>query len=149
MDKGDKQLLDDIATYGWHVLKVFDENNKLPDFAYSVGAYHSFQQPEIILFGLDPDEMHIIINDIVQSLKEGKKIKINQPYTEYFANCNCIFRRVRKAHYDEYFGYGQWFYKNKNFPVLQCFWPDRNGKYAWERNCLKAVKERQPLLFNL
>lgn len=147
MDEGDKQVHEDINTYGWHVVKVFDPNGELPNFAYSIGAYHSYQQPEVIMFGLDLDDLHAIINDIVGAMKSGKTITTNKPYEEFLDGYACTFRPVINKHYDEHFGYALWYYKNSDFPALQCFWPDRNGLYPWDRNCNPAVTQLQPLLY--
>ena len=148
MDKKDKKIQDVIKTVGWYVFKVFDEKGQLPDFAYSVGAFYSYQQPEIIIYGLDLDDMHNIINDIVGAMKDGKKIRVNKPYDDFLVNYDCLFRRVRKKHYREHFGYGRWFYQGNNFPALQCFWPDANGVYPWQEGCAQYVIDCQPLLFH-
>jgi hypothetical protein len=147
MDEGDNQVHEDINTYGWHVVKVFDPTSELPNFAYSIGAYHSYQQPEIIMFGLDLDDLHTIINDIVGAMKSGKPIITNNPYEEFLDGYACIFRPVIHKHYDGHFGYALWCYKDSDFPALQCFWPDRNGLYPWEPNCNPAVAQLQPLLY--
>jgi hypothetical protein len=147
MDEGDKKLLDDIKTYGWHILKVFDENGEMPDFAYSVGAYHSFNQPEIILCGLELDDMHKIINEVVEAMKAGKQILADTPYPDFLDGYDCVFRPVKKSHYEEYLGYANWFYKGEDFPALQCFWPDRNGHYPWEENFAQGLIDFQPRLY--
>jgi hypothetical protein len=147
MDKGDKKLLEDIKTHGWHVLKVFDENGALPNFAYSVGAYHSFNQPEIILFGLGLDDMHEILNEVVEAMKAGKRILPDKGYSDFLDGYDCVFRSVKRSRYEEYLGYANWFYKGRDFPALQLFWPDRNGYYPWEEGFSKTLIDLQPLLY--
>lgn len=41
------------------------------------------------------------------------------------------------------------FYKNEPFPVLQCFWPDKEGHHPWDPACNADVVNLQPLLFEL
>gem|GEM_PF-2988345 len=60
---------------------------------------------------------------------------------------NCQFRNVAPAHYREYFGWAIWFYEKDPFPVLQCFWPDRDGHYPWNPECPSEIALLQPLLF--
>jgi len=55
----DQKLLDDVAEYGWHVIKVLDQPDA-PGWAYSVGLFQNFGHPEIMVFGLDLDLMQLI-----------------------------------------------------------------------------------------
>ncbi|MBV8896751.1 MAG: DUF4262 domain-containing protein, partial [Acidobacteriaceae bacterium] len=41
------RLAADVRAYGWHVMKVLPEDNN-PGWAYSIGLYHTFHQPDII-----------------------------------------------------------------------------------------------------
>lgn len=70
MDKGDKKLLDDIDEFGWHVLKVLEDDNG-PGFCYSVGLFKTFGHPEIIIVGLKLDLAHTLINNIGHDIKNG------------------------------------------------------------------------------
>jgi hypothetical protein len=49
----DAKVLSDIERVGWHVMKVFARpNEKGPEWAFSIGLFHTYQHPEIIIFGL-------------------------------------------------------------------------------------------------
>ncbi|MBC7933684.1 MAG: DUF4262 domain-containing protein [Rubrivivax sp.] len=61
MDASDKKLLSDIKTYGWHILKITPDEES-PGFAFSVGLFHSYSHPEIVMFGLNLDTLHEFIN---------------------------------------------------------------------------------------
>lgn len=50
-DEHERKALADVQQHGWHVLKVM-EDNEGPAFAYTVGLYHSFGHPELIVVGL-------------------------------------------------------------------------------------------------
>ena len=91
--------------------------------------------------------MHTIINDIVEAMKAGKTLIPDKPYSDFFGGCDCMFRPVKKKHYGEYLGYGEWFYKGEDFPALQCFWPDKEGRYPWEKRFVEDLIEFQPLLY--
>jgi hypothetical protein len=71
MDKGDEKLLNDIEKYGWHVVKVM-EDDRGPRFAYSVGLYKTYNHPKIIIIGLKLDLAHVLINNIGEDIKNGK-----------------------------------------------------------------------------
>jgi hypothetical protein len=50
-DDHERKALADVQNHGWHVLKVM-EDDRGPAFAYTVGLYHSFRHPELIIVGL-------------------------------------------------------------------------------------------------
>jgi len=61
----DQKFLSQIETYGWNVTTVFKKEGETgPEWAFSAGLFHSYQHPEIAMFGLDLDIMHKIVNDI-------------------------------------------------------------------------------------
>ena len=49
----DAKVLREIHTDGWQITGVLArEQERGPDFAYSIGFFHSLGHPEVILFGL-------------------------------------------------------------------------------------------------
>ena len=144
----DQKFLSNIETHGWVVTKVFrSAGDAGPEFAYSTGIFHGYQHAEIIIFGLDLDIMHKILNNIGNAVKAGTRFEPGNEYQEIFVRYWCQFRVVDRANYKPYLGWAIWFYENYDFPVLQCFWPDREGRYPWDPNCSPDVIEMQPLLF--
>jgi len=59
MNGGDAQVPADIETYGWHVIEV-PEDDEGPGFAFTIGLFRRFEHPELIVFGLPMNTMHII-----------------------------------------------------------------------------------------
>lgn len=145
MDKGDKKLLDDIDEFGWHVLKVLEDDNG-PGFCYSVGLFKTFGHPEIIIVGLKLDLAHTLINNIGHDIKNGIKYQSGQFYTDILDNFKCLMIEVSKKHYKEYVGYGLWYYKDDNFPLLQCIYPTVKGVYPWDKNWPADIVDLQPIL---
>jgi hypothetical protein len=144
----DQKFLSQIETHGWNVTKVFrGEGETGPEWAFSAGLFHSYQHPEIVIFGLNLDIMHKIVNNIGDEVKKGATFEPGKEYQEIFARCGCRFRTVELRHYKEYLGWAIWFYEDDPFPVLQCFWPDKEGKYPWESGCSEFVVSAQPFLF--
>jgi hypothetical protein len=144
----DQKFLANIETHGWAVTKVFrSEGEAGPEFAYSTGLFHGYKHPEIVVFGLDLGIMHQIINNIGNAVKNAAQFKPGIEYHEIFARCGCQFRVVASVNYKPYLGWAIWFYESYEFPVLQCFWPDRDRHYPWERACSPGVAALQPLLF--
>src|SRR5262249_31703607 len=71
-DEDDRKLLADVEGYGWHVIGV-EEDEEGPGFAYSIGLYHTFHHPEVIVFGLSVRVLHRIVNAVGEGVRSGKK----------------------------------------------------------------------------
>ena len=147
LTEGDKKLISDIKEYGWHIVKIMEEG-EYPRFAYSVGLYESFEHPEIIIIGLKFELLHLLINNIGEDIRGGKKYESGEFYPDILDNFECLMLEMKAEHYREYLGYANWFYKrkNKSFPALQCIYPTVRGIYPWEDNCPKEIKNLQPIL---
>jgi hypothetical protein len=145
LDNGDKKLIDDIGKFGWHVLKVLEDDNG-PGFAYSVGLFKTFKHPEIIIIGLKPDLAHILINNIGEDIKKGTQYQSGQLYTDILGDFKCLMLDVPKESYKKYVGYGLWYYEGDKFPLLQCIYPTVKGIYPWEKEWPEDIIDLQPIL---
>ncbi|MCU1270527.1 MAG: hypothetical protein JWN74_1821 [Acidobacteriaceae bacterium] len=144
----DQKFLASIETFGWNVTNVFNkEGDTGPEWSYSTGLFHSYAHPEIIIFGLELRNMRKIVNNVGSAVKNGSRFKPGSEYFDIFTKYGCQFRDVSVDHYRAYLGWAIWFYERDSFPVLQCFWPDREGRYPWDPACSAAVVAQQPLLF--
>jgi uncharacterized protein DUF4262 len=144
-DACDKKVLDDIEKHGWHVVKVLAEA-EFPAFAYSIGLYHSFGHPEVIVIGLNLDVAHCLINEVGEWARAGKRIKFDNPYGGLLEGFDCVFRPMNQRHNEQYLGYARWFYRSDDFPVVQCVWPDKQGHWPWEPSFNPSWRPMQPLL---
>lgn len=135
----------DIKKYDLSVVFI-NEDEEAPCFAYSIGLYHSFKHPEIIVFGLDQELAGWIINELAQRIKAGERCDVDREYAGVLEGYNCIFRQAPKDCYGEYFGYATAFYKGDDFPVLQLVWPDKENKWPWEIDFNHRWIWTQPLL---
>lgn len=142
----DEKLLADVKEYGWHVVKILEKDDT-PGWAFSVGLYKNFAHPEIVVFGLDGDLMHYIINVIGDDVREGKTFEIDGLYPDLIDSYSCTFKPVNQTWYYDFLGYANWFYQNQNYSVLQCIWPDTNGRFPWEPEFTEHWLWAQPLLF--
>lgn len=145
MDEIERQVIDDIAQYGWHVIQVA-EDDEGPAFAFSIGFYRSFGHPEVIITGLPIDVMHVILNAIGDSLRAGMRFEADGTYDTLLEGYDCTFRPVPKEQYREFLGTAMWYYKGTDFPCLQCFWPDRAGRWPWDPEASERFRAAQPLV---
>jgi hypothetical protein len=143
----DQKILDDVAQYGWHVIKVLDKPDS-PGWAYSIGLYRTFNHPEVVVFGLNADLMHAIINFIGEDVRSGKQFEQDKKYPDLIEAYLCTFKTVSTAWYYPFLGYATWFYKGMDYPVLQCIWPDKKSLYPWDGGFNADWVYAQPLLFH-
>jgi len=143
----DQKLLRDVADYGWHVIKVLDQAGA-PGWAYSIGLFHNFGHPEIIVFGEGLDLMHSIINSIGDDVRSGKTFEVDKQYPDLIEDYSCTFKRVAQIWHDFFLAFASRFYKGTEYPVRQCFWPDFDNRFPWEAGFSEDLVSTQPLLFS-
>ena len=145
MDESEQKAIDDIDEYGCHVLHVMEEEN-LARFTYSIGIYRKTGKPELVITGLDNEIAHWAINEYNARILNGKKFEVNKFYSGFLEGFDVTFKEVEEKHYDEHFGWGLWYYKDKNFPVLQLIFPTTSGVWPWEKDASEGFKNAQPIL---
>lgn len=143
--KSDQKLIDDIEEYGLHIIHVI-EDEVGPGFSYSVGLYHTYKHPEIIIVGLKQELSHIIINEISERIKKGESFNVRYFYSGLIDDFDCYFIDVYKSHYKDYVGYALWFYEPIDFPLIQCIYPTIKGIYPWQPEWPESLKNLQPIL---
>ena len=139
------KLTEDIRNYGWSVI-IIEATDYLPSFAYTVGLWESYKQPELISFGLTNNTLHTILNEAGNIIKSGQVITINFEYDNFFQNSKTEFIKVDKRNISDYFGYAIEYYKTNDFPALQLIWTDRNNLFPWDDKYEEEFRYRQPLL---
>ena len=146
-DDRDRQVVDDIERYGWHVINISEDNGR-PGWSFSIGLHHTLSHPEVIVFGLGTDLGHRVINGIGEAIQAGNRFEAEQEYADILANVRCTFKQVHKKWYKWLLGYATWYYEGDDFPVLQCIWPDKQQHYPWQPMFKAEWASLQPLLFH-
>jgi hypothetical protein len=141
----ERKLVSDIEEVGWHVI-VVAEDDEGPSFAYSIGLFRTFGHPEIIIFGLDQEVMHQMINLIGEQVRHGHRFADGEAASGILEGYDVRFQYVARRHYPEHFGYAHWYYKGDDFPALQCVWPDRHGRFPTDADYAEPLRARQPVL---
>ncbi len=143
-DQSDQQVLDDVVRHGCHVVGVLADDQG-PAYSYSIGLFRNFGHPEILVFGLNHPLMHSMINCLVAEIRGGRRFLVGNRYPGILEGFDCEFRHVKAAHYRELLGYARWFHGGEDFPVVQCVWPDKQGRFPWELGFNPQFKSLQPL----
>ncbi|MDP9144196.1 MAG: DUF4262 domain-containing protein [Actinomycetota bacterium] len=145
MDAAEQKVLDDIAAFGWHCVNVH-EDAEGPGFAYSIGFQRTFGQPEVIVFGQAFAVLHGMLNRVAERMRAGHLHRADESYWGILDDFKCHLLTVPQSTHQDYVGWARWYYKDEPFEVLQCVWPDRQGKFQWEHGASAALAGRQPLL---
>ena len=138
----ERRIVDDIQRVGWHFVGVEHQ----PNFAYSVGMYHTFGQPEIVILGWGgTDKMINIIKTFGEQMRQGAGFE-DWDEIQALGDCMCMLRNVEQEFFSDYLALAEWFYEGREFPALQCVWPDKSGLYPWEPGFSPEPLDQQPLL---
>jgi hypothetical protein len=139
------QTKTNIVKYGLQVIMVSGSDYS-PSFAYSIGLFETYNQPEIICFGLSDKLGHEIINDVADLMKSGERIKTYTNYGNIFDDSRAEFLPVDNRNIDDYFGTALNYYGTTKFPAIQLVWTDTNNKFPWEEDFEEKFLRTQPLL---
>ena len=142
-----EQIHLDIARIGWHVVKVLEgAEADEPPFAYTVGLTRSFGHPELMIVGLDLDDMHAVLNDLGDLVKAGRVFAPMDEIPEILEGCPCRIARVAQHRLDLWVGQSLEYYGSVDVTLLQCLWPDRNGHFPGDADFDERLSLLQPLL---
>ena len=139
----DRDLLRILEDQGWYVIKVGAGEGE-PAFAYSLGLFENLGQPEVILFGLDLDTMHTLINDVGELARKRGCFRNGDTSDELLEGYTCGFRHVTLENLRNRMTYTQWYYGHDEFPAVQLVWPDMSGKLPWELGFDERYRGDQP-----
>jgi len=137
-DEDDRRLLHNVQTQGWHVLHVggaTEDDPNVPDWSYSIGLFHTFGHPELIVVGLPFATAQAILDGLGSRIKAGQRFDHGMRDSEVLTNHDVRFITMRRGRNRSMLGYAFWFYRGKEFPVLQVVWPDRAGRFPGDPAC--------------
>lgn len=133
-------LKENIQKHGWQYQYVFDANGEKEDFSYSIGFEESFDHPEIMIFGLKRETMHVILSDIANDIRNGRRFEDGIKAGDVLSgDFEVIFKSVKSEYLPEYAGIASRYY-NKPFRVLVMFWPDKSNTLPTEVGCTLTVQ---------
>ena len=143
----ERSVLANVEKFGWHCTSVFPRNGEdAPRFTYSVGLYHSYAQPEFIIFGLDSKVAYSLLDKLASAAATGTMYPLDKPCSELVKGYDCAFVEVPSHRFNDYVFSALWFYADVAFPLYQVVWPDADGKYPWNETYMDDPLHRQPVL---
>ena len=128
-----RRISDNIREYGWHCLHVFPTEQGQDKFSYSIGFGESYDAPEVLIFGLERDKAHSLLNECAQLLKGGHTILPGVEDANVLAGDHkVVFKPVRPDRFGEYLGTALRYYQGKPFSAVVMFLPDRQHRFPWQ-----------------
>jgi len=141
----ERDLLTNIEKYGWQSTSVFGEKGS-PGFSYTIGLFHSYGFPELIILGLPTKIAHAIFSRAATAAASGEPVPLDKPSDRLIAPDTCEFCRVPVATYGEYVLSSRWYYQGDNFPLYQLVWPSEHGLFPWDPKTTQAFRAEQPII---
>ena len=122
-----------IQEYGWHCLHVFPTTDEHEQFSYTIGFTESFGAPEIMLFGLNREKSHALLNECAQLLRGGHKFCADvKDGSVLSGSYNIVLKPVKVQYFNEYLGTAVRYFETKPFEAMVMFLPDKNNLFPWE-----------------
>lgn len=139
------KLLDDVAQYGVHIVHVAEAGGR-PGFSFTVGLWHNFEQPEVLVFGLPDEVAHELLNAVADAADDGRKFLDQQRHEELLVGYPVRFVAVPAHAYAGHLGLARWAYEGDDFPCVQLVWPDKQGRWPWDAGARDGFRAAQPVL---
>ncbi|MDR7134068.1 hypothetical protein J2X06_001252 [Lysobacter niastensis] len=129
----DQKIADDIREYGWHCLHVFPTQDGQDCFTYSIGFSESYGAPEVLIFGLERQKAHSLLDECARLFRDGHAISPDIEDPNILAGgYMVVFRPVRQDCFREYLGGALRHYRGRPFGAVVMFLPDREHRFPWQ-----------------
>ncbi|MFC5571571.1 DUF4262 domain-containing protein [Lysobacter yangpyeongensis] len=132
-DLAGRTIADNVREYGWHCLHVFPTQEGQDKFSYSIGFGESYGAPEVLVFGLEREKAHAILNECANLFKGGHTVRPNVEDPDVLGGgYKVVFKPVRPDCFNEYLGTALRYYQGKPFGAVVMFLPDRQHRFPWQ-----------------
>lgn len=136
----DAPIVATVQEHGWSVLRIYGT----VEFAYTVGLWHTFRLPELVMFGLDGGYLQQLLNSGVDHVRENGWPESQVPFPGVLEGFETQLRPVDESWRDAFFGTAHRFYRGWPVPVWQLIWPDAHGRWPWQEDATLTSRTRQP-----
>jgi hypothetical protein len=143
--RGPKEILEEaVAARGWQTVLLPSQR---PIWGFTVGLGRTFAHPEAFVIGLPPQVMFDMLENIAKNVSEGHRFEPGVRTDRIIEELSCELRPVDATWHEVLLDPLRAFYEAEPFSVLQCLWPDKEGKLPHDEGYDEATyRIRQPLL---
>lgn len=152
------QVLADVEEHGVHVVHVADGGDEdaagaaarvRAPYSYSIGLFHHFDQPEVVVFGLDEEVAQDLIDLIADEASEGRRFHAGTDHRDLLSHYPVRFLPVPPHWRTRLLGTAALVYGEQPFEVVQLVWPDKQGRWPWSEGVRDGFAGLQPVLERL
>ena len=142
------KVLADIVEYGVHIVHVGHdaEDEGGPVYSYTVGLWHSFEQPEVIVFGLPEEVAAELLDAVTDEVAEGERFLAGTRHEGLLQDYAVRFLGLADAVRDEHLARALWAYAGEPFAAVQLVYPDKQGRWPWHEQTKLGFRECQPVI---
>lgn len=134
----------DIAEFGCHIAVLADDEGE-PMCVFTIGLLTTYDHPEIVVFGLEVDTAEDLLDFVQEQVEAGARYEPGKKYDKLLRNYYCTFKPVAQEHLPMFTAAVE-YHGRSDFPMLQLFWPDKQGRYPWEPGVREGHRAGQPVL---
>nr|WP_221375163.1 DUF4262 domain-containing protein [Actinoplanes polyasparticus] len=116
-----------VREYGWGVTGVL--GTTMPDWAYSIGLWHSYGSVEVCLLGLPQQRAMLAVNEVGALVRDGLTLTPDLTLAGVIEEGELVLAPVHDSWYEHLFGAAIDYYQRPPFPMAQLLWPDEAGRY--------------------
>ncbi|MFJ1704666.1 DUF4262 domain-containing protein [Kitasatospora sp. NPDC088346] len=133
-----------VRRHGRHVVGV-GGGGEVPDWAFTVGLWHSCRLPEVAMFGLElPGLMHWV-GEAAARVRDGASTEPGTLLPDVIEGCRVEVRPVDPGWHLPLFGTAVGFYRRTPVPVVQLVWPDREHRWPSDERASPGCRAQPSL----
>ncbi|MFF8265341.1 DUF4262 domain-containing protein [Streptomyces virginiae] len=133
----------DVRRHGWQVVGVGGED--IPDWAFTVGLWHSYRIPEVAMFGLELQGLMHWVNDAAAELRDGAPIEPGTLLPGVIEGYEVRLQAVDVSWHRPLLGTAVGFYRRTPVPFIQLVWPDRDHRWPSDEQASPGCRAQPSL----
>ena len=119
-----------------------------PLFGFTIGLFHLYKHPEIMIAYPNQDSLPKILNYMMNEVSKGQRFDVNRRYGGVIKMSDSRpldvgFTKMNNVQIKEFLGTAISFYAGEPFPALMCCWPDGQNRLPSQVGCDPAVVKLQ------
>jgi hypothetical protein len=139
------EVLADVAEQGVHLVHVPGDGPGGPSYSYTVGLWESFEQPEVVVFGMPEDVAQDLLEALADDASEGKRFQAGERHEGLLVGYPVRLFALPADFAAARLSLLAWAYEGAAVPVVQLVWPDKQGRWPWEPDVRDGFAEAQPV----
>ncbi|MGW4650208.1 DUF4262 domain-containing protein [Kitasatospora sp. NPDC004289] len=133
-----------VREHGWHVVGV-SGGGEVPDWAFTVGLWHSYRIPEAAMFGLELHGLMHWVGDAAARIRDGASTEPGALLAGVIEGYQLRCQPVDPSWHHPLLGTSVGFYRRTPVPVVQLVWPDREHRWPSDEQASPACRAQPNL----